>query len=87
VNRRDLTHSGTHAEQGKPKSLPTKKKQVRESEPQGKLTEVWVKEDGKSESRFVMKRIGIAAEANIIPRASGQTSIRSFITREFDKPL
>jgi hypothetical protein len=59
----------------------------RESKPQGEPMEVRVKEDGKSESRFVMKRIGIAATANIIPRASGLTSIWSFITREFDKPL
>ena len=41
-----------------------------------------VEEDGKSEGRFVMKRIGIAV---IIPRASGLTSIWSFITREPDK--
>jgi hypothetical protein len=48
--------------------------------------EVRVEEDGKSEGRFVMKRIGVAAEANITPRASELTSIWSFITREFEKP-
>lgn len=40
---------------------------------------VRVKEDGKSEGRFVIKRIGIV---DLIPRASGLTSIWSFITRE-----
>jgi hypothetical protein len=57
-----------------------------ESKPQGEPMGVRVKEDGKSEGRFVMKRIGVEGETNITPRASELTSIWSFITREFDKP-
>jgi RNA-directed DNA polymerase len=45
-----------------------------------------VKEDGESECHPVMGRIGIASIDNTIPRASGPTSIWSFITREPDKP-
>ena len=46
-----------------------------------------VKDDGKSEGRPVMGRIGIEPKSNITPRESGQTSIRSFITREIGKPI
>jgi hypothetical protein len=43
------------------------------------------KEDGESESRSVTERIGIEpANGKIIPRASEQTSIWSFLTRELD---
>jgi RNA-directed DNA polymerase len=43
-----------------------------------------VKEDGKSEGRAVMGRIGVEA---ILPhRESGQTSIWSLFTRELEKP-
>ena len=47
---------------------------------------VRAKEDGKSESRLVMRRTGIAPLGKIIPRESGQTSIRSFPTREPELP-
>jgi hypothetical protein len=43
-----------------------------------------VKERGKSESLPVIGRIGIESKENIIPRESGQTSARSFITRKLD---
>jgi len=43
---------------------------------------VRVKEDGESESRLVMGRIGVTLPGKITPRESGQTSIRSFPTRE-----
>ena len=45
-----------------------------------------VKEDGESEGRPVMGRIGVAPSGNITPRESGQTSIRSFLTREPELP-
>lgn len=44
---------------------------------------LWVEEDGESECQPVMGWIGIEANANIIPRESGQTSIGSLITRAF----
>src|SRR5262245_583710 len=47
---------------------------------------VRVKEDGESESRLVMGRIGVALNGKITPRESGQTSIRSFPTREPELP-
>ena len=46
-----------------------------------------VKDDGKSEGRPVMGRIGVEPRGDITPRESGQTSIRSFITRELGKPI
>jgi hypothetical protein len=47
---------------------------------------VRVKEDGESKSRLVMGRIGVALPGGITPRESGQTSIRSFPTREPELP-
>jgi len=44
-----------------------------------------VEEDGESEGQPVMGWIGIEADANIIPRESGQTSIGSLITKTFVK--
>ena len=44
------------------------------------------KEDGKSESRLVMRRIGDAPLGKITPRESGQTSIWSFLTRKTELP-
>jgi hypothetical protein len=41
---------------------------------------VGVKEDGESESRLVMGRIGVALSGKITPCESGQTSIRSFLS-------
>jgi len=48
---------------------------------------VRAKEDGKSEGRSVMGRIGVAPPGKITPRESGQTSIRSFPTREPELPI
>jgi RNA-directed DNA polymerase len=45
---------------------------------------VW--EDGESEGRTVMVRIGVEPTSNITPHESGQTSIRCLVTREFEKP-
>ena len=47
---------------------------------------VRVKEDGESERRAVMVRIRVAPSGNITRRESGQTSIWSFVTREFGEP-
>lgn len=47
-----LTFRVTIMELGKPVSLP-----VKADDPQGKLLEVQVREDGESECRFVMGRI------------------------------
>jgi hypothetical protein len=60
---------------------------VQESHPQGKLTEMRVEEWGKSESRSVMERREAEPKGTIASRESGQTSTRSLITREFDKPI
>ena len=52
-----------------------------------KLDGLRVEEDGKSEDRSVMERIGVEPKGNITPRESEQTSIGSFITRGFGKPI
>jgi len=46
-----------------------------------------VEEEGPSEGREVITRIGIASADYIIPRASGLTSLWSFITRKPGQPL
>ena len=61
--------------------------QHRESDPQGKLIEVWVQERGKSEGSSVMEGIGVEQTRKITPRESGQTSTRSPLTREHGKPI
>ena len=43
-------------------------------------------EDGESERSFVRKETGVAPPGNMTPRASGQTSVWSFITRTHDYP-
>jgi len=40
----------------------------------------------KAKRRLVMRRIGVAPRGKITPRESGQTSIRSFPTREPELP-
>jgi hypothetical protein len=45
-----------------------------------------VREDGESEGRPVVGRIGVEPRDNITLRESGPTSIWSFITRELGKP-
>lgn len=47
------------------------------------LLGVRVEECGKSECRSVIERIGIELKDDIIPRESGQTSMGSFVTKEF----
>jgi len=49
--------------------------------PQGPTTEMQVEEDGKSECRVVMARIGVESSDNITPHESEQTSIWSFNAR------
>ena len=49
--------------------------------------ELRVREDGESEGRPVMGRIGVEPKGDMIPRESEQTSIRSFITRELGEPI
>jgi hypothetical protein len=41
-----------------------------------------VNEDGGSESRLVMRRIGVEPRGKITPRESGLTSIGCLVTRE-----
>ncbi len=45
------------------------------------------KENGKSEGRPVMGRIGVTPEGTIIPRESEQTSVWSFMTRKLGKQI
>ena len=59
---------------------------MRESKPQGKPIDVREEEDGRSERHPVMGWIGVEHLRNITPRASGQTSIWSCITRDLDQP-
>jgi len=73
----DLTHPVIQAEHGKPIVLPFAGRK-----PQGVPMGLWVWEEGKSEGRAVMVRIGVAVKANITSRESGQTSLWSLITRE-----
>jgi hypothetical protein len=39
-------------------------------------------EEGRSEGRSVMERIGVAPAGNITPRENERTSIWAFITRD-----
>ena len=59
AERRDLTHSGTHAERGKPVVLSRGFVLLGESEPQGEPKGLRVSEDGKSECRSVVERIEV----------------------------
>lgn len=76
----DLTHLVTQDEHGKPVMLPRQAGR----EPQG-VPKAWrVREEGKSEGRPVMGRIGVAVQTNITPCESGQTSLWSRLTRELE---
>lgn len=55
--RQHLTHSGTHAERGKPVSVLSE-----ESQPQGKPTQMQVRDDGKSEGHPAIGWIGVAPQ-------------------------
>ena len=76
----DLTHPVIQDEHGKPVVLPCATGRQPQGVPKGRR----VKEEGASECRSVMERIGIAVRTNIIPRESGQTSLWSSLTREFE---
>lgn len=77
AERQGLTHLVTHAKHGKPVSPPHGA-----GRPQGMLLVVRVKECGKSECQSVMEWIGVEPQGDITLRESGQTSTRSFSTRE-----
>ena len=64
AERRDLTHTVTAAERGKPVVSPHKGKRLS----QEALTGRRVKEEGASEGRSVMGRIGVAPQGNITSR-------------------
>ena len=70
AKRQSLTHSGTHAERGKPVTLP-----IRESKPQGKPMGLQVGESRKSKCPTVMVGIEVEPSGNITSRASEQTSV------------
>jgi RNA-directed DNA polymerase len=60
---------------------------ARESEPQGKPIGVRAEEEGRSERHLVMRWRGVERPRNITPRASGQTSLWSFVPRELGQLL
>ncbi len=68
--RQHLTYSGTHAERGKPVTLP-----LRESEPQDEPIELQVWDNRKSESSTVIVGIEVEPAGNITSHESGQTSV------------
>ena len=71
AERHDLTRSGIDAEHGKPVALPP----PGESEPQGVPTGLWAEDEGESECRPVIGRIGVEPSGDITPRETGQTSL------------
>jgi len=60
AERQGLPHTGACTKRGKPTGLP-----VKESEPQGTLTGLWVGDGGKSESLSVIGRIGVEPVAEV----------------------
>jgi hypothetical protein len=86
AKRRGLTHTATTTERGKPVASPRDPPVVRDSEPQGEPTGLRVQDEGASESRPVTGRIGIEPRGDIIPRASGQTSLGCERTGENSQP-
>jgi hypothetical protein len=88
ANRRDtsassvqaLTHAGTQAERGKPNGLPLGKRAVK------RVDRTVGKGRWKKRMLFCNETDRDCGLDNIIPRESGQTSIRSLITRELGKP-
>ena len=90
AERRSLTHAGTCTERVKPIGFPPVYCK-RESEPQGTLMGLWVKDGGRSESPLVMRGIGVESlnsdrerkrEDNITPRESVPTSYPGRSSRE-----
>ncbi len=81
ADRRDLTHAGTRAERGKPAVLLLGKQAAKRAD------RTAGKGRWKKRRPFCNGMDRDCANSNIIPRKSGQTSIRSFITREFGKSL
>ena len=80
AERRDLTHAGTQAKRGKPVVFPLGKCAAKHTD------KTAGKGNWKKRRPFCNGADRDCAADNIIPRASGQTSSRSLITREFDKP-
>jgi len=80
ANRADLTCRVTQTERGKPVALP-----ARAGRPQGDLLGRRAWEGGESEGHPVIGWIG-PPESGDTQHESGQTSTRSFVTREIDKP-
>jgi hypothetical protein len=86
VNRADLTCRVEQEEHGKPDVLPTERQGIKEAgKPQGDLKEQRAGESGKSESLLVMSGIG-QPRGRDTQHESVQTSTRSFVTRELEKP-
>ncbi len=79
ADRRDLTHAGTQAERGKPVVLPSGKQTAK------RVDRTAGKGRWKKRRPFCNGMDRDGASGTIIPHESGQTSIRSFITREFGK--
>src|SRR5712691_7547000 len=79
AERQSLTHPGTHAERGKPASLPTRVHLLQKSR-----TERRVQEDGESKGRSVMERIrgatSLDAKAGRLP--SGLSSQERLAKRQ-----
>jgi hypothetical protein len=95
AERRDLTYAGTCAERGKPVDLPVVTA-TRESEPQGELMGLLVKDGGRSECLPVMRWIGVerggctvstAERVHHPARKRADFLSRSLVTRKFGKPL
>src|SRR5947209_14908477 len=80
AERRDLPHTVTAAERGKPVAAPAPK--GRESDSQEKPTRQRVQEEGASEGRSVIDRIGVEPPATSPRGESRLTSLWSAVTRE-----
>ena len=79
AKRRDLIHAGWYLHG----TCQAHRSPARDSEPQGTLTGLWVKDGGRSERLSVMGRRGVASHRDYItPRASGLTSQPSRSSQE-----
>src|ERR1700722_19034595 len=68
AKRRDLPHTATVTERGKPVAFPGNPWVVRDSGPQGEPLGLRVQEEGASECWPVMGQIGVAPDGKITPR-------------------
>lgn len=101
VKRQDLTHAGTGRERAKPVGLRRSENRPRpveraESEPQGTLKGLRVKDGGRSEGRLVIRRIEVEPGAcavstgeriHDLTRKWADFLPRSLVTREFGESL